>query len=101
MGILQDRDLFDVLVDLHNRMNTYGNKCKDTNIIERYRDLINSSTHGKNCGYARKYRDMFIEHDYEDIRKLITEAAEMFKEIDSPREYCRERDKKNAEDNED
>lgn len=101
MGLLQDRDLFDVLVDLNTRLNTYGNKVEGTNIIERYRDLINSSVHGKNCGYARRYRDLFVEHEYEDVKKLILEAADMFKAIDSPREYCKERDKDNVKDTED
>lgn len=101
MGILMDRDLFDVLVDLHHRLNTYGNTVENTSVIERYSFMVKHSEYGKNCGYARKYRDMFVEHDYEDIRKLIMEAADMFKAIDSPEEYCKERDTINAKDSED
>lgn len=84
MGLLQDRDLLDVLFDLNARMNTYGGKIENTNCIDRYMQFVKTSDRGKNCVYARKYREMFLEHDYEDIKKLVEEAAEMFRQIDTP-----------------
>ena len=83
MGILQDRDLLDVLCELNRRFNTYGGKIDNTNVLERYEYLISHSDYGKDCGYARKYREMFIDKDYEAVKALIMEAFSMIKEIDS------------------
>jgi hypothetical protein len=81
MGLLQDRDFFDVLIDLNKRLNTYSGTVEGTNIIERYAHFITSSDKGKNCGYARRYRELFITHDWDDISRLILEAADTIRDI--------------------
>lgn len=84
MGLLQDRDLLDVLFDLSLRMNTYGGKIENCNVLDRWHHFSVTAERGKDCVYARKYRDMFLDKDYEDVKKLVLEAAEYFNSIDKP-----------------
>lgn len=81
MAIVTDRDLLDILCDINFRMTHYGGKA-ECNILERYHYFIQHAEKKKYCNYALKYRDMFLEHDYEEIRKLILEAAAMLTTIE-------------------
>lgn len=77
----QDRDLLDILCDLNFRFNHHGGSVGG-NILERYAHFKTYSEKKKRCNYALKCRDLFLRHDYDEIRKLILEAAEMIKEIE-------------------
>jgi hypothetical protein len=81
MAILTDRDLLDILCDLNFRMTHYGGKT-ECNLLERYHYFITHAEKKKYCNYALKYRDMFLTHDYEEIRKLVLEAAAMLASIE-------------------
>ena len=67
-------DLLTVLADLSDRMKHCGGTL-DSDILIRYRHFVRYSEHKADCAYARKYRGIFLRHDYEALRDLILEAA--------------------------
>ena len=68
------RDLFDILCDLQHRL-AHPTGPISSDILERYHYFITHSEHGKNCGYAVKYAELFSSHDLDPVCKLILEAA--------------------------
>lgn len=51
-------------------------------MLERYNYFIYNSEHGRECKYARKCLDIFLEEDYEDIRKLLLEVLSEFRNVE-------------------
>ena len=78
---LENRDLLDILCDINYRMTHYGGKT-ECNILERYAYFASHAEKKKHCAYALKYRDMFLQYDYEALRDLILEASAMLATIE-------------------
>jgi hypothetical protein len=69
------RDILDILCELSHRMTHHGGKIPG-DILERTAYFSSHTDLGKTCAYYLKYRDMFMKHDYQDVRRLILEASE-------------------------
>ena len=66
------RDLFDSLNELHLRMQSSG--------LERTAGLKDAM--GDDCAYYRKSRNLLLEKDYEDIKRLFLESLTYFRGIE-------------------
>ncbi len=74
----------DLLLKLHKlteRANNHGGSLSES-MLERYRYFVEHSEHGKDCSYARKCKDLFLTHDYDDTKKLFLEVLEMYRIIE-------------------
>lgn len=74
----------DLLVELHKlavRINSHGGVLSGDSMVERYRYFVEHSPDGENCAFARKCRDLFLTHDYEDILAQLRIVIELLPDI--------------------
>jgi hypothetical protein len=79
---VSDGDLIIELWNLCERIRNHGGKPDLDSMAERYKYFVENSEHGKDCSYARKCRDLFERHDYEDVKKQFLLVASLWKNID-------------------
>lgn len=82
MGLYQDRDIFDLLLDLKWRLDHTGGSKSADSPIDRYRWFMDHSEHGKRCGYAIKTKELFFKYDWNKVRAMILELAATIEEQD-------------------
>ena len=75
--------LFELMQRMDQRKPREGQLEGDMNgCLRRYYYFIYNSTYGRDCKYAAKYKDIFLNEDYEDIKKLFLEALTEFRNIE-------------------
>ncbi len=74
----EDPDLLTTLNDLRIRLCSSGEPI----FIQQYLHFITHSEYGKDCGYAKKCKDLFLRYDYEEIRDLFLKTLEQFRVIE-------------------
>jgi len=72
-----------VLNDLQKRIKS-PDGTSDSNPSEMYVYFCENSSAGENCSYAQKAITLFEKRDYEDVKRLVLEAAEIFKRCSTP-----------------
>ena len=76
-----EKNLLQVLYNLFKRINSHGGVI-EANILERYIYFIEHSENKENCMYAKKYKELFLKYDYEDIKKRFLEVLDKLREIE-------------------
>lgn len=66
------KDLLSSLNDLRNRLNISS--------VERTIGLRDAM--GENCTYYRKSRNLFLEKDYQDLKRLTLEVLEELRKVE-------------------
>jgi hypothetical protein len=51
-------------------------------IPERYKYMIEHSEFKKDCGYAKKYKDIFLRSDYEEIKQIFLDVLVQYRLIE-------------------
>lgn len=74
-------DLLIALWELSERIRSHGGILPGDSMIERYKYFVEHSEYGAGCVYARKSRDLYLQHDHEDIKKLIFHIMELYEKI--------------------
>lgn len=75
-------DLLIELFLLAQRINSHGGVLEGDSMVERYKYFKEHSIHGKDCAYARKCRDLFLQYDYSQIRDRIIHIMKLLDDIE-------------------
>ena len=75
-------NVLDALWSLYKRIQNHAGQIEGANCLERYARLVEMSDRGYSCQFARKYMNLFMEHDYEDVRTKFLNTLEMFRLIE-------------------
>jgi hypothetical protein len=70
----------DLLIELWNlseRIRSHGGVLPGESMVERYKYYVEHSESGKDCVYARKCRDLFLTHDYDDVVAQLKKVMEL------------------------
>jgi hypothetical protein len=70
LGWLLRKDFLEELVTLRELLNR--------SYVNRYKELMEQSEHGSNCGYAAKAKDMFMKFKERDIAAKIKSLYETY-----------------------
>jgi hypothetical protein len=73
-----DPDLLTSLNDLRISLESEG----DSVFIQRYQHFITHSEFRKDCGYAKKCKELFLKYDYVRIKNHFLKALEQFRTIE-------------------
>ncbi len=74
----------DILLELwklSERIRSHGGVLPGDSMIERYKFFCENTEYGRSCVYARKSRDLFLKHDWEDIRKQLLSLVSLIDKI--------------------
>lgn len=74
----QDPDLLTTLNDLRIRLESHGEPV----FVQQYLHFIEHSEFGKDCGYAKKCKDLYLRYDHEEIKHLFLKALEQYRLIE-------------------
>jgi len=61
---------------------TRSNWDKDANLLHRWVHFSIYSDQGDACKYARKCEDLFMEHDWEEVKKGVLHALEQIRLVE-------------------
>lgn len=76
-----DTDILLELWKLSERIRSHGGVLPGDSMIERYKYFVENTEYGRACVYARKSRDLFLTHDYEDIKKQLLHVVELIDKV--------------------
>ena len=74
--------LLDTLYELQQRLLHTGGG-KGIELLEKYRGLIEVSNMGRACTYAMKCKNLFMNNDYQEIKRLVQKVMLIMDEMEN------------------
>jgi hypothetical protein len=79
---MKDADLLEALCSLAKILNSSLAPNHPSSLLDKYNYFINNSTHGRDCQYAIKAKEMFLKYDYEEVKKMFLIVLDEYRKVE-------------------